>query len=199
METGVYAIYHDYNPEKLYVGSTSVNFNTRFKVHLNKLRRNIHNNSHLQNVANKHGIEGFHFKVIEETLPENCLNSEQKWIDVLDVYNKGYNQSKIARNCVLSTRQKIRISKNRCKQVYKLDVEGNIIKQYNSINHASRKTNIPSSLISRCCILNKGSAGGYHWSFVKNYNKNIKRGNIRIRSPLYRDIFNIDLNNVLIY
>lgn len=84
MNTGVYILYHTYNPNILYVGSTrSLGFKQRFNNHINELSKNKHNNTHLQNVANKYGIDGFKIKILQRVLPIYCIETEQYWIDKL--------------------------------------------------------------------------------------------------------------------
>lgn len=50
----------------LYVGQ-SVNLKARLARHKRELRNGIHRNAHLQNVANKYGVDAFDFSIIEES------------------------------------------------------------------------------------------------------------------------------------
>jgi hypothetical protein len=45
------------------------------------------------------------------------------------------------------------------------DLEGNIIKEYESQNLASRETKIQQGDISACCNGKQKTAGGYVWKF----------------------------------
>ncbi len=54
LATGVYLIKNKYN-NKIYVGSTSISFNSRFSAHLKELNGNRHRNKHLQQSYNKYG------------------------------------------------------------------------------------------------------------------------------------------------
>ena len=52
------------------------------------------------------------------------------------------------------------------KVVIKLDLEGNILDEYDSISKASKSNKIPSANISRACRkTNVRTAGGYKWKF----------------------------------
>jgi group I intron endonuclease len=86
LNTGIYEIINLIN-SKRYVGS-AINFETRFKGHMNDLRKNKHFNRHLQFAWNKYGEEAFQFKVILYCDKWNLLFYEQK---ALDVYNALYN------------------------------------------------------------------------------------------------------------
>lgn len=59
MESGIYQIKNSIN-NNIYIGS-SVNIRTRFKTHLNLLKKNKHENLKLQNAVNKYGLENFEF------------------------------------------------------------------------------------------------------------------------------------------
>lgn len=80
---------------KIYVGS-AVNLNKRFSQHKTKLKYNKHHSSKLQNSYNKHGVSSFEFETIEECVKEKLVEREQHYIDLYDVFNKGYNCSPIA-------------------------------------------------------------------------------------------------------
>lgn len=65
---------------KFYIGSTK-NFRSRKASHLNKLRKNKHDNIHLQRSWNKHGENSFEFCIVEET--NNLFVREQYYLDTL--------------------------------------------------------------------------------------------------------------------
>lgn len=66
----VYKIYFEYNPYRVYIGST-VNSDKRKYKHFWELKNNSHHNEHLQRVYNKHLNEKLIFEAIEEI--EDCL------------------------------------------------------------------------------------------------------------------------------
>lgn len=175
MNTGVYILYHIYNSDIKYVGSTKkLGFKQRFNNHIKELKKNIHNNTHLQSVANKYGVDGFRMDIILKCNPSYCIEAEQFWIDTLDTYNNGYNQSKMA-GCVSMPYEERRIStKNQQKIIYQIDKNSKIINKFNGILLAGREVGVNARDISSCCNNRVNMAGGYLWCFEKDYNKNIK-------------------------
>jgi len=54
------------------------------------------------------------------------------------------------------------------KKVYQLDLQGNLINEFASVNEAKRQTGISNGLISECaCGGRLNQAGGYKWSYEK--------------------------------
>ena len=51
------------------------------------------------------------------------------------------------------------------KPVFQYDKNGNFIKKYNSVCEAERKTKIFQSNISKCCLKQRHSAGGFVWRY----------------------------------
>lgn len=82
MNTGVYKITNLING-KFYIGSTSWNFQKRWKTHRNQLRKNKHDNPHLQYSWNKHGELNFKFEIVEDCPKAECFVREQYYIDIL--------------------------------------------------------------------------------------------------------------------
>ncbi|HLG28295.1 MAG TPA: GIY-YIG nuclease family protein [Paenisporosarcina sp.] len=75
---GIYIITNTAN-NKVYVGQ-SRSLSKRLPDHKNKLRKNIHHNSHLQNAWMAYGEENFTFNVIEYCELEELNNRERHWI-----------------------------------------------------------------------------------------------------------------------
>lgn len=78
--------------ENFYVGS-SINVNKRLSKHLFELRKNIHNNLHLQRAYNKYGEDKFTIEILEFCNKDNIIEREQYYIDTL---KPEYNICKIA-------------------------------------------------------------------------------------------------------
>lgn len=186
----IYKIVNTYN-NKLYVGSCIGQY-LRKGQHWHKLRKGIHDNSHLQSAWNKYGEDSFIFEVLEHVDNVNSLiEREQYWIDLLDVCNrsKGYNKapkagSNLGRKMSKTSRNKMSIAKKGVKQNpesvlkrtqsnYKQVKCCNIIKNsrmnFDSIKQAAEFFNIDSGAISKALsdkYPNNKTAGGYTWEFV---------------------------------
>lgn len=80
MTTKISGIYVIKRGDRLYVGS-AVNISARWNRHKNSLRKNMHENPHLQNAWNKYGEEAFEFVVLEECDVEQLLEREQHYLD----------------------------------------------------------------------------------------------------------------------
>lgn len=94
---GIYCI-TNMNTGKIYIGS-SVGIENRFSQHRCFLRRQVHQNAHLQNAWNKYGETAFDFSVIE-VIPrvEDLTKTEQLYLDGFEAYNPalGYNLARDA-------------------------------------------------------------------------------------------------------
>jgi hypothetical protein len=56
--------------------------------------------------------------------------------------------------------------KEKITRVVKMDIDMNVIKEYNSLQDASRDTEVNSGGISKCCNGKRKRAGGFKWAFV---------------------------------
>jgi group I intron endonuclease len=74
------------------------------------------------------------------------------------------------------SKERLSVSHNfQKKTVIQLDLNKNMVAEYESISHASRVTGIGISSISKCCNKQCQSAGGYLWEFKDdNYNSTTK-------------------------
>jgi hypothetical protein len=55
------------------------------------------------------------------------------------------------------------------KSVVKLDLNGNFIKEYSSIQEAMGDMEVKTSKISECCIGRRKTAGGFKWMYKEEY------------------------------
>ncbi len=186
---GIYKIYHIAKPDLFYIGSASgtmgkktcqIGFYKRFLQHLRNLEHAKHNSKYLQNVVNKHGIDGLRFEIIEVIDSTNrtyILEREQYYLDLLKPV---YNSSKTARcpTVPYTEERKEAVRQQRKglpfvpkayeiirKPVTQYEINGTFVKEYKSIQIASNETKIDRSAISKCASGNRKSAGGFIWKF----------------------------------
>lgn len=79
-KSGIYRI--DITNGMFYIGSATI-LRTRFCTHRNNLKSNKHDNSIMQNICSKHGIDSFTFSVLELCEKKDLINREQYYIDLL--------------------------------------------------------------------------------------------------------------------
>lgn len=174
-EFGIYRIRNIIN-NKCYIGS-SIDIRRRFYEHKHKLKFNKHPSYYLQRSYNKYKKENFTYEVIEILDDFNKLiEREQYYIDTL---NPEYNLCRKAGNTLgfkhsEETKKKFREHHAKVKTkpplrefkaVIQCDLNGNYIKEYNSIIEASKLTNsLPSGICHNC----KGkikSHKGFIWKY----------------------------------
>ena len=85
----IYCIENIVNGKK-YVGQT-VDYRSRKRRHLWKLRKGNHFNNYLQRSYNKYGEENFKIYILEEVAKEELNDREIYWIDKLNSFDGGYN------------------------------------------------------------------------------------------------------------
>lgn len=93
----VYGIYVIWNwiSEKGYVGS-SKRMGDRWRDHRNDLIKGRHYNHKLQRSWNKHGKRAFRLYILEYCEENTRTNLETSWIEILNSYENGYNQTPTA-------------------------------------------------------------------------------------------------------
>ena len=69
-------------------------------------------------------------------------------------------------NCNYGNRNKI-MAKKKSKKVYQYDLDGNFIKEYDSVTEAAKRTGGYKSNISACCLGKVKSACGFTWKYIK--------------------------------
>jgi len=82
MKTGVYKIINILNNE-CYIGSAQISFYRRKNQHFHLLRKSCHHSIHLQRAWNKYGEQNFKFEILEECIPEKCIEREQFYFNIL--------------------------------------------------------------------------------------------------------------------
>ena len=120
------------------------------------------------------------FEILEEhtcidtaSIREQELQKEYGYKVDIAPYKHSYNQrvrlsySKSKKKAISSRKNGSISGKKLSKKVLQYDLEGNLVKEWNSIREAYYNTNISRNCISRCCR-NKPSyitAGGYKWKY----------------------------------
>jgi len=147
---GIYQIINIVNKQK-YIGSSS-NIEIRKKTHFKELQNNCHRNKHLQNSYNKYGKDKFIFEILEinnNLTRDELYELEQYYIDLYDFDNL-YNISKDVKGGG---------SEALCIPILLLDLDGNILDNFDSLQNCSRhfkSSQIPSNKInSDSLYLNK--------------------------------------------
>lgn len=196
--SGIYKIKNKIN-NKFYIGS-SKDLEKRKKEHWRMMLKNKHHSNYLQNAVNKYGIENFEFSILEFCNIENIIIREQFYIDSLKPeYNINicaYSRvgTKLSKEHVQKLKDRVftqewkdNISKGNLgkkrskifsegvktrmeKIVYQYDKFENFIKEWPSINKASKVLKINASCISAvaCNYKYRQRAGGFIWKFIKN-------------------------------
>ena len=105
-------------------------------------------------------------KLSPETIEKIRLKNIGKKLS--NSHKKALLMSNIGHHCSEEKAKKISLSMKTNKRVIQL-LNNNIVDEYHNIASASRKTNIDSSSISRCCRGLQKTAGGYVWRYKDNY------------------------------
>lgn len=192
---GIYCIENLVNNKK-YVGQ-SIDIYKRWKDHIDDLEENKHYNVHLQRSWNKYGKDNFKFYVLEECDIDKLNQLEVFYVDKLDSYYNGYNQTYggdgsvgykhdkqiIDKMCQIQ-RERFQNIKNRevlrdahdfeSKPIYQIDFDGNIVHKWPSANWAAKTLDL--NVIAICNALKrrqrKKTYAGYIWIYENEYNTN---------------------------
>jgi len=156
MDCGIYKI-ENLSDNKIYIGS-SVNINSRKYKHFWMLRKNIHDNNHLQNSYNKFGEKKFTFTILELCNIEDLIMLENKYINTYKTDNSefGYNLAKVNefRRNTFNDDVKLNLSK------YNLNKNGNI-KKFILTEISNGKSNIFDNLFEASrYFINEGFTNG---------------------------------------
>jgi len=156
MDCGIYKI-ENLSDNKIYIGS-SVNINSRKYKHFWMLRKNIHDNNHLQNSYNKFGEKKFTFTILELCNIEDLIMLENKYINTYKTDNSefGYNLAKVNefRRNTFNDDVKLSLSK------YNLNKNGNI-KKFMLTEISNGKSNIFDNLFEASrYLINEGFTNG---------------------------------------
>lgn len=103
---------------------------------------------------------------------KNYIWSYEKYNKIKGIDVKSYRYDAIEKACA--------------KKVFQYDLNGNFIRQYDSVSKASLESGVSLNQISKCCLMDIHSSGGYMWSYnyllhmesykdrTTSYNKGLK-------------------------
>lgn len=172
-KTGVYVIRNMLN-KKIYVGSTSNNFYTRFHQHKSGYLNNNHQGVILKKAFEKYGFENFIFEILCVCEKEECIKMEQWYID------KGvdYNCALIAGSLLgyshpsgSKTRTIVGGLHHGAVKVFRFSLLGEYVDNFPSISEAISFLKVSRKGLSHITQACKGitySAFGFRWSFTPN-------------------------------
>lgn len=188
---GIYKITNNVN-QKSYIG-LSVDIEDRWCEHRRELNQQRHKNKHLQRAWNKYGESNFTFEIIEECEKDELCSRERFYIKHFDTYLNGYNMTlggdgTLGKFHSQETRQKIsnaskgrkcpnteqlkEINHTNKKKIVQLDLNGNLIKSWDSLLEISKsyETDIRKA-IKDCCDKKpkRLMAKGYVWMWKEEF------------------------------
>lgn len=159
--TGIYCIF---NSKYYYVGQ-SKDIQKRWRLHLNKCRKNKHENEFVQNVYNKYiEIDPYRFCILELCCESELTNRETFWI-------KKYKQDHLeCMNIKDPGDTSSRSSDPRMKWIYQFDKNGNLLNRWYGIPTASINAGVSEPLIASCLQNRSKHGAGFIWSYNENIN-----------------------------
>lgn len=185
--TGIYKILNIKN-NKLYVGS-ALSVYSRLNTHKRLLNNKKHPNSHLQKSWEKYGLENFIFEIIEECDVNLLQEREEYYIKHYQANNNKFGYNKRI-NCKTNLGLKYsdehkknlslahmgikrteeahkKIVQSQYKKVYKYDLDGNFLMEYDSVQSAGKECEAHPANISMCArgIIKKTK--NFIWSYEK--------------------------------
>lgn len=130
--------------QKVYVGAT-LNLKNRRHDHLNKLRMGIHRNKSLQSDFDSKGEKHYNLSVIERNVyPDDLEKQEFFWIGMFKHVHNKLNTPIIEREEFIRTVINPRCIRIR-KPVVEIDLDGNLIAEYDSVYQCHKVTGIAKS------------------------------------------------------
>ena len=155
---GIYMIINLINGNR-YIGS-SKNLQQRLQEHRSCLRKNRHQNEHLQNVQIKYGDENFNYSILEFCSEENRISREQYYVDTLKPeYNISIDIVELpsysieSRTKLSETRKRLiaenKIAKTNCTKLFVYTLNGEFVKEFSSEAEAIKELGLTESGINK--------------------------------------------------
>lgn len=180
----IYKITNKIN-NKIYIGKTSRDLNTRWKEHLREAK-NI-NNIKLYNAIRKYGEENFICEIVEDNIPSNILNNKESYyITLYNSKNNGYNET----NGGDGGRTFSKLTEEDVQNIIKILLDKN---NYISLSQIAKQFNISKSVVIN---INLGTT--WKQDNIKYPIRNFNATGITISREKYKNIINDILNNNLL-
>ncbi len=217
---GIYKIWHVVYEDRIYIGSASNFFRSRWYRHIRDLQNNKHHAKKLQRIVNKYGIDGLRFQILEVVAPEDCKRVEQIYLDALHpFYNSNpssialhiftekdklkakkkqrYNDKMFGRQPMSQNTKDIISLTRQKKPLYQYDLEGNFIYKFPSILDAARSLHTKStkSLIMTA-RQERLSSHGYIWLWERDDVMAKERANAKRQYHFLRNTKKIIVRNL---
>lgn len=155
MKKYIIYIYTNILNNKVYIGQTCLTLEKRAGTNGKKYCKC----KYFWNAIQKYGWQSFHSEILEDNSSKNEANEKEVlYISKFNSTNHSYGYNiKIGGN----------YNNIRTKPVFKYDLNGNYICNYQSISSASEDTGVCVGNISANCLGNQSFAGMFQWSFIK--------------------------------
>lgn len=174
---GVYRIINTVN-NKIYIGSTTSGFYTRYTCHKSDLKLNEHHSILLQRAWNKYGELSFDFEILEIVESKlDTLKKEQEYLDKFESYNSniGYNIAKYAdggiNNVILNIEQCLEIKNIMLDNKYKHNLDKKLLAEKYNIS----TTTLDRIWYGKYSLSNEIGGGAKDWGKenLRNWNFSI--------------------------
>lgn len=164
-------IYKITNPKgKIYIGQ-SIHIEKRWIQYSKLISNKKCIGTKLYNSLSKYEYQNHIFEIIEECDRSKLNEREIYWIKYFNAIELGLNISKGGVINISNESREISRLK-RLKPIYQLDLNGSILKEWNSASEATNYFNSPKGdTIGRCCRGEISTAFGFRWVFIKHPSK----------------------------
>lgn len=192
-KSGIYQIINLING-KVYIGSACV-LERREQQHFRHLRGDKHHSTSFQRAFNKYGESNFKFEILELVEDKSQLiKREQHYLDTLlfaqefittkgkdkRFYKLGYNTNPVASSrlgAIVSIETRLKKSLSRLgatnitcrKPIIQLDLDGNFIREYESISAASKELKVSITGITVACTGKTKTCRNSFWLYKDIY------------------------------
>lgn len=179
---GIYCIKSKID-NKVYVGK-SISIPQRISSHFQKLKTNKHANRHLQSAYNLYGRNNFSYEILEICDASVLFDKEAEYIiktKSLDD-NFGYNMkiefsgfNKHSKDSIIYMR-----SLRKCKTVFGFSIEGEFIKEWESISYCAKELEVNPCDVRRTISQKQRTCKGYVLNNEKVFRlrKNKRKDNV---------------------